>query len=194
MSAYLCQDELFMALACLGAGKKHGDFKINPAYFSPSQLEKSHIKPKQIVLHGEKFDPERQIAIANFYAEVLKYENHLSLNSRYGDSLENIVLFEKPLRRIPPLKLSPAQLFKMCSCLEYQSCEHEEYYDSFAYILLKRVRNTIPSLLPDYENAEWGCPSFAKKYYTGDYQNHPEEDGISIFMLAKRTQAKEAKQ
>ena len=27
MSAYLCQDELFMALACLGAGKKHGDYK-----------------------------------------------------------------------------------------------------------------------------------------------------------------------
>jgi len=82
----------------------------------------------------------------------------------------------------------------MCSCINYQCSEHDNYEDSFAYYLLERIRGSIPSLLPDYESASWGCPEHVKADYTGEYQNHSEDDGISLFMLSKQIQAKEAKQ
>lgn len=44
---------------------------------------------------------------------------------------------------------------KLCDCLAYQSCEHDEWEDSFAKRFLDYVKDSAIGKIPGYEAAPW---------------------------------------
>jgi hypothetical protein len=57
---------------------------------------------------------------------------------------------------LPALK--PVEVLKACHCLDYQSCEHDEWPQSLAYGILQSIERAAMRQLPGYENAPWGVP------------------------------------
>lgn len=51
------------------------------------------------------------------------------------------------------LTVSPVAILKMASCIEYQSCETEDWLDTVAYNILQRARAKAIRRLPGYESA-----------------------------------------
>ena len=57
--------------------------------------------------------------------------------------------------------LTPVEALKCAHCLEYQSCETEDYQDTAAYLLLQRICDAAVKLgadrkAPGYDSAPWG--------------------------------------
>jgi hypothetical protein len=83
--------------------------------------------------------------------DLLAQENVKSLCARYGPRDCEPVKFQRGNGII-----SPVELLKACSCYDYQSCEHDDYYTSKAYELVEQIRHAAISSLPGYDKAPWG--------------------------------------
>lgn len=92
--------------------------------------------------------------------QLLLHENYLSVNYRYREddqtpryTFKRFDVFDiKGTRR--PLK--PIDIVKLCDCLDYQSCEHPGWPDSWARDFLTRVKDVAMQTSPEYEAAPWG--------------------------------------
>jgi hypothetical protein len=107
-------------------------------------------------------------------AKILMDENVRSVNYRYSETNDNTYTFQ-----VEPaaLKLTPVEIVKSCSCLDYQSCETEDYDTTEAKVIntaiqiaALRLIVSVPELvasklagkdidfatLPGYEAASWG--------------------------------------
>lgn len=84
-------------------------------------------------------------------AEILLDENYRSLNFRYHseDKARKIVY------RLSLVTLKPVQIIKLCDCLDYQSCETDDWESTNAYKILQRIREHAIRCLPGYDEAEW---------------------------------------
>lgn len=84
-------------------------------------------------------------------------ENCRSVAYRYDtpvdDGWQNYRFDRKFLFR-PPVR-AKAQLLKLCDCLEYQSCERDDWYASAAFRKLNEIRGLLISSLPGYEQGPW---------------------------------------
>jgi hypothetical protein len=58
--------------------------------------------------------------------------------------------------RQPVKTLTPIEIIKAVHCLQYQSCEHEEWQTSEAAQNCHQIVHQAASLLPGYEAAPWG--------------------------------------
>lgn len=107
------------------------------------------------------------------YANMLWQENIKSVQHRYPDCVnkpENmpgpigesfVILPEEFLKVSKPAPMSVAdlaQLAKSIHCYEYQSCEHDEWNGSDAYLFCQMLRDDILRSLPGYDDAHWGGP------------------------------------
>jgi len=185
MSAFLCEKELFFALSCFAVSKSHGSMRVNPNYLDTDKM--SAFKCPQNGT-GHATNSAYDLAVANFYANVLQEENIRSLEARYGEGGAEDFTDEdltKPLeiKRIPPTQLNAVQLFKLCDCLEYQSCETSDYEDSLAFKILTKIRREIIHTLDGYEDASWGMPEHARAVYQSEGRFQQEPEPISIFNL-----------
>ncbi len=52
-------------------------------------------------------------------------------------------------------KLSAVSILKMCDCLEYQSCETDDYGETLAFQLLDQIRREAIRALPRYDDGPW---------------------------------------
>jgi hypothetical protein len=52
--------------------------------------------------------------------------------------------------------VSPFEILKSCDCLDYQSCEFDEWTKSTAYKILASIRSSAYRKLDGYEGAQWG--------------------------------------
>jgi hypothetical protein len=105
--------------------------------------------------------------VATYYANILYCENIRSVQGRYpDDSFDDLPgPCEKPeMLEVTRgecceqyndvrLAVSPTAILKMCACLDYQSCETDDWDTTLAYKLLQRIRLAAISLLPGYECA-----------------------------------------
>ena len=82
---------------------------------------------------------------------VLYRQNVRSVDSRYKE--KNVIDSLKFKRMI--VALNPVDVLKACHCLEYQSCETDDYERSFAYDIIIRIKDHAIRLLPGYEKANW---------------------------------------
>ena len=141
MSAFLCEDNLFKELACYYANKKH-------------QYDSITVKDETLIESAE------------YFANLLLITNVASLNCRYEDgaSMFGYVEGEKLSISLDYFKehlvrdLSAVQRLKLCDCLEYQSCEHDDYRDGAGYRLLNDIRGLLINDLAGYDAASWGMP------------------------------------
>jgi len=91
---------------------------------------------------------------ANEIGQHLLNENFRSVNHRYRNE------YGKPHKYNFKFKLTPAHspvaILKAINCLEYQSCEHDEWETSEAYKILDGIKSYAIYALPGYEAANWG--------------------------------------
>ncbi|MGO9013617.1 MAG: hypothetical protein ACLQF0_01430 [Dissulfurispiraceae bacterium] len=157
MSAFVVSPEHIRELAAFAVSKKHGSMRVDPRYL------KYHISE---TLAAQFNDSMTDDEIATIYAGVLYSENLRSVGERYpdckGDIDELPGLIEKPsyivvrMRDIIDRKVrNMIDILKMCKCLEYQSCETDDYYTTDAYKLTQAIKEAAISSLPGYDDAVW---------------------------------------
>jgi hypothetical protein len=103
------------------------------------------------------------------HASVLASENIRSVSYRYpndqsgqrpGQSLyDNEVISTARLWAThyfeSPPKIKPVELFSLCNCYEYQSCETNDWRSTRAAELIDSLRGYMIRKLPGYEDAPW---------------------------------------
>ena len=149
MSAFICGPDHFKALAIFAASRRHGSLNVDPRY-----------------IKGIKADHEDTVTgLATIYADILYQENIRSVRGRYpGDKWDGLPgPIEKPIHIVVAsedqvkaiYRLPPVSILKMCDCLEYQSCETDDYRHTVAFALLDSIRRAAIHCLAGYENAPW---------------------------------------
>lgn len=97
----------------------------------------------------------------NRLGSLLWAENHLSVNYRYGE-IEPVPTYIHQAVFSPDTVVRSVQTIKACHCLEYQSCEHPEYYESLACATLDAIVRAATRRVPGYDEAEWVIDSTKK--------------------------------
>lgn len=98
---------------------------------------------------------------ANRVGSMLLAENRASVNHRYdGYEVEEEYTY-KP----SPVPVCPVQVLAAIVCLDYQSCEHEEWRDSEARAFLDALQKKAIHALPGYDNTMWEvtAPTYARR-------------------------------
>lgn len=119
----------------------HIDVLVNYAVFN--RLYYCH---NDKVVHCEK-NPD-------VIGQVLLAENYRSVNHRYEEN-DTAPSYKF---RVLSKSFSAIQIIKACNCLEYQSCEHDEWKDSEAYKIVNSIREHAIINLKEYEDAQWEIP------------------------------------
>lgn len=168
MSAFIVTPEHIKELATYAVVKDRSvSMYVDPRYL------KYHVKEETAKIF-ETLDITDNVQIAQTYACILYNENIRSVKHRYNDeSFESLPgLIEKPEYIKIELKdllnrrvWNPVHILKMCDCLDYQSCETDDWRQSDAYQLLLAIKEAAISTLPGYEEAPWGYsePIISKK-------------------------------
>lgn len=160
MSAFICGPDHFKALAIFAASRHR------------SSADQHTVDPRYI----EGLDPEglftlrgiqnlNEAELASLYADVLYRENIRSVLTRYPkDTIESAPgPIKKPAHITvtardhctAALRLPAVALLKMLDCLEYQSCESDDWENTVAYRLLNAIRRAAIRAIPGYEDAPW---------------------------------------
>ena len=149
MSAFICGPDHFKVLAIFAASRSHGSLNVDPRYIKG--------------LVGDHNSTTTDLA--TLYADTLYRENIRSVRGRYPedkwDDLPGPIV--KPLhivvdsrdQTLAKYRPSPVAILKMCDCLEYQSCETEDYRQTVAFALLDSIRRAAIRRLVGYEDAPW---------------------------------------
>lgn len=86
---------------------------------------------------------------------TLAAENVRSVCHRYaGDKPENYADFLKPAGRNTIL-YTPIAVIKLAQCLDYQSCETDDWETTQACRILKNIISKAIECLPGYDDAKW---------------------------------------
>ena len=89
----------------------------------------------------------RQLLLENCRSVAYRYDTPVN------DGWQNY-RFDRKYLFSPPVRVT-AQLLKLCDCLEYQSCERDDWYASAAFRKLDEIRSVLISSLPGYEQGPW---------------------------------------
>jgi hypothetical protein len=105
----------------------------------------------------KSYEPKLSIAQLTELGQLLLIENSRSVAYRYNEPVNenwrSYIFDITCLQKVPVPVI--AQQLKLCSCLEYQSCERPDYEESDAYKLLERIRGDLISALPGYDAGPW---------------------------------------
>lgn len=87
-------------------------------------------------------------------AKILQAENVRSVNNRYGDDTPNTYEFEY----IPAARKRPVgNIIGALDCLEYQSCETDDYHQSNAYEIMQGLRKHLLKTIAEKDGTyTWG--------------------------------------
>lgn len=154
MSVFVCHPDHFKALAVFAASRV-GGYGTAPLAVDPRYVE--GVSTEVNGLSGA--------ALATAYANILYAENIRSCFARYpsetlselpgsGDKPDHIEVTVHDTI-VASYRLPAVAILKMCDCLEYQSCETEDYRQTVAWDLLSKIRKAAWQRLPGYEDAPW---------------------------------------
>jgi len=87
--------------------------------------------------------------------KTLAEANVRSVCHRYeDDDTENYAdVLRAPRRAVS--SHSAVEIIKLCDCLDYQSCEVDDWRESDACRLLNNIRSAAINALPGYDEAKW---------------------------------------
>lgn len=84
--------------------------------------------------------------------QILLDENVRSVNYRYSEEAT-----EPPYRFTPSTRdVSAVQIIKAVHCLDYQSCETDNWETTLAFKICQTILSAACRNLPGYEQAQWG--------------------------------------
>jgi hypothetical protein len=88
---------------------------------------------------------------------ILAAENVRSVCHRYQDDrAENYLGFVSGRGVKPHVVVDPVTIIKLADCLDYQSCETDDWKETTAYRILQGIRSAAIRSLPGYDAAPWG--------------------------------------
>lgn len=96
------------------------------------------------------FDGKWQTHTAEKLGQILTNENYRSVNYRYGEKKR-----PRRFKRVPTREMTPGQILGACNCLDYQSCETENWGQTEAYAILQSVKEVMIRQVPGYEWPSW---------------------------------------
>ena len=155
MSAFICGPDHFTALG-LFASRRQGHHGGGHLTVDPRYVE--GLPDAALEWDGVK--------LATAYANILYQQNIASVRARYPsdkwsdlpgpiNKQLNIVVTGKDACSGAYLGLKPVDILKMCDCLEYQSCESDDWEQTLAFRLLNHIRRAAIRSLAGYEKAPW---------------------------------------
>lgn len=149
MSAFVVDPKEIKALAAFAASRSpmSGSYKV-PEYWLGYN-------------GGKDMAGHSQDETATYYANVLWDENIRSVRARYPDSSDDL---PGPIDRPERLEITkrdmmnrrtinPVQILKMCACLDYQSCETDDWRQTVAFTLLDAIKDAAIRRLPGYDES-----------------------------------------
>lgn len=139
--------------------KEHIDALVETALFGPTGLQCGTWFVPYFGKPSKKLYPEN----ASELGEMLVKENLSSIHFRYPDTVTNPDNTPGPIEQYWLTEyqfhggkhLSIIEALKAIRCYEYQSCEHPEWEMSAAKQFCESFTNTLISVLPGYDQAEW---------------------------------------
>ena len=168
MSTFICGDDHFKGLAIFASRRVGGwgsaHLSVDPRYIKG-------LDPKGVYT-DRGLENLTRCELASLYADVLYQENIRSVRARYPedkwDGLPGPIV--KPIHIVVTIRdevsaayqLKPVAILKMCDCLEYQSCETEDYRQTVAFDLLDDIRRAAIKALAGYEDAPWDFVATSK--------------------------------
>ena len=124
------------------------DYHINALLnYALNLHERIHVPRLQIEISGSISD-EQLSAIG----QILLDENYRSVNYRYAEKTKP---HEFKFKRDYFTHRKPVEILKACNCIDYQSCETDDYYQSKAAKIIDTIRAYAISNLPGYDTAAW---------------------------------------
>ena len=146
MSAYICDPSVFGILAAYA-------------------VENRCVIPEW--RHGKRSDS--RIQTAEQVARGLARENIRSVITRYPNSQDGnrpgSPLLDADIETAAaiyaryfiehPQKLTAAQVIRLCGCLDYQSCETDDWEETLAYQQLQRIGSTVMPGPAGYDIGRW---------------------------------------
>lgn len=81
---------------------------------------------------------------------ILAMQNVASVERRYDEFLGCDYVYERFVTDIDPL-----QVLKAVNCLEYQSCETDDWSETKAYAICEAIKGAAIRALPGYSEADW---------------------------------------
>lgn len=128
-----------------------------------------------------------RVEVTAFNAEevgrILMAENVRSVVARYGDGLEDTEVNADAAYqyRLFATPLTAVEIIKACNCLEYQSCETDDWEETLAWEILNRVKSHAAHDIPGYDAAPWGIDERTMKEL-----KHAGQLDISKLAIARR--------
>jgi hypothetical protein len=172
MSAFMLSDENFDAIAATLAGwycnsERHG-YDMKQALGEVVKVLRTPARDKALRPTLDKQDSV--VALLKLWVEELNHANAVSVNYRYshhsaesmqqtfGVSKDNVTGYKCNIRR--GKRLSIIQLIKVLHCLDYQSCEPNNWPETELAKELAAVTNKAAQLYvrtcAEYDAAKWG--------------------------------------
>jgi hypothetical protein len=111
--------------------------------------------------HMSYWDGHNRVFVTRHNAEetgrILLAENVRSVNYRYRGELDDDEKNAAASYRFTQFarRLSPVQLIVAVHCLDYQSCETEDYENSIAWRICQAIISAACHQLPGYDSAKW---------------------------------------
>ena len=134
MSAFIVGDDHLNALLTYAVDRRI-------SYWNPRSKERTDITSRNVEEVGR----------------ILLDENVRSVDHRYGgriDADEKDAGARYTFQRWTA-RLSPVQVLKAVACLDYQSCETNDWDNTLAYRICQAIKDRAISDLPGYEAAQW---------------------------------------
>lgn len=112
-------------------------------------------------------DPRENSWAFKGFCDGEKAENVRSVNYRYKESDEfqpvqmgrKVTVANRDKQytaHISALRLAPVTVLKICACVDYQSCETNDWELTLAAEILRRIVAMAIRRLPGYDEAPWG--------------------------------------
>lgn len=89
--------------------------------------------------------------------QELLNENYRSVNYRYKNSEDEYKCHKFTYKeKLAEKKLKPVEILKLVACLDYQSCETNDWETTRAYKILESIKSFAINQLDGYNEASWG--------------------------------------
>ena len=117
---------------------------------------------KHDIYLNTRYDPDAT-NIPSDIAKAMAKANIKSVDHRYPDNADKLAdkLFIQACGSEAGQfgkhkQYTPVEIIKAAQCLDYQSCEHDEWEQSNVKALLDHVISKATTMLPGYNDAPWG--------------------------------------
>ena len=117
-------------------------------YLNKSYLQR--VIPEIAFIRDDKLFFER-------VGQELLNENYRSVNYRYKNSEDEEKCHKFSYKeKLGEKKLKPVEILKLVACLDYQSCETDNWETTRAYKILESIKSFAINQLDGYNEASWG--------------------------------------